>query len=104
MDVIQYVLLWGTGLAATYLYLFRYDLHVTPTSMVALVAWSSLVYRGTTITRVSNGTPVSLGGTDVVQAFCAFMALISGFVLLSHRLEAYPTEEMVNESTDGDFE
>jgi cellobiose-specific phosphotransferase system component IIC len=104
MDVIQYVLLWGTGLGATYLYLFRWDLHVLPTSLVALASWVTLVFRGRTITWVSQAERVQVDGTGLVQAFCVFLALISGFVAVAHYLEIYPTEEMVNNPNEGDFE
>ncbi len=104
MDVIQYLLLWLTGLGATYLYLFRYDIHVLPTSLVALAAWTTLVFRGGTITWVSRAESVSVDSTGLVQAFCVFLALISAFVAVASYQEIYPTEEMVNTPNEGDFE
>jgi threonine/homoserine efflux transporter RhtA len=100
MNGIQYVLLWGTGFAATYLYLFRYDLHVTVTSLVGTAAWAALAMRGNRILWPSQGEVLALDGTGIVQAFCAFLALMSGFITVAHRTEAYPTDEMANQTQD----
>jgi len=102
MDIVQYVLLWATACASTGLYLYKYDVQVKPASMVALVAWSSLAFRGGSIERVSRGEPVSIAGASIVQAFCVFLALVSGFVLIANWLKVYPTEEMVNDPNSGD--
>jgi len=98
MNGVQYVILWVTASAATYLYLFRYDLHVIPTSLVALASWAILAIGGSQIQWPSNGTVIPLTGSGAVQGLCAFLAIVSGFIFVAHRSGAYPTEEMIDAS------
>lgn len=104
MDAIVFVLLWTTASAATYLYLFQYEVQVTPTSLVAFAAWATLAFRGTSIEWVSSGEPVPVSVPTVVTAFCVFLALMSGFVVVADYQGAYPPQEMVGDSSNGDLE
>ena len=104
MFAVQYVLLWVTAACATGLYLYKYDEQVKPVSMVAFASWSALAFRGGTLTWVSQGEVVPVAGAGIVRAFCVFLAIVSAFVLIGNWLEVYPTEEMVNDPNNGDFE
>jgi hypothetical protein len=97
MNAVGFVLLWLTGGVATFLYLFRY-VNVTPTSLIALASWAILAIDGGRVTWMSNGEPVALDGRGGMQALCAFLALVSGFIFVAHRNESYPTDDMLDDS------
>jgi fructose-specific phosphotransferase system IIC component len=98
MNGVQYIILWVIASAATYLYLFRYQLHVIPTSLVALASWGILAIGGGQLQWPSHGDVIVLDGSGAVQGLCAFLAIVSGFIFVAHRSGAYPTEEMTDVS------
>jgi len=99
MQAVQYVLLWLVAVAASYLMVWRPTESPQVSSGLATLAWMFLIPASGTVTRYSGGEAFSTG-SQVTQAWCFILTILSALTLIGAVTGKYPTDSMLEETND----